>query len=328
MTAAWAWDALQARTAAIEAAVGDRFPLHAGDEGWTTTRRGSWTGGFWAGLLWLRAAALGRPRDLEIARRWTARLPPRAADDTDTRAMTFWYGAGLGHRWCGEAEAGEIAAAGARAVAASALPGSGLIPVGTAFGRAGAARAGVDALAAVVALLEETGRHAAAVRHVDALVPLLVDDRGEVRPHADLTGSAPPAVDGLWSRGQAWGVLGLAVAADRLGGRHRAVAERVAERWLSLAGHGVPPAAFGTAASVDTSAAVIAAAGLWTLGDHAAAGAIIDTVVAGHLRPDGVLTGGCYDLAAGVACAHELIWGTYFLTAAIAVRTGRLPRGW
>ncbi|MFD4861899.1 hypothetical protein [Streptomyces atratus] len=39
-------------------AVGDRFPLYAdpADGRWTTTRRGSWTGGFWAGLLRLATA--------------------------------------------------------------------------------------------------------------------------------------------------------------------------------------------------------------------------------------------------------------------------------
>jgi unsaturated chondroitin disaccharide hydrolase len=80
---------------------------------------------------------------------------------------------------------------------------------------------------------------------------------------------------------------------------------------------------------VDTSAAVIAAAGLWTLGDRAAANRIVDAVITGHVDPTGVLAGGCYDLAGGVARAHELIWGTYFLTALVAIRAGRVRSpGW
>ncbi|MEV6596781.1 hypothetical protein AB0M36_07930 [Actinoplanes sp. NPDC051346] len=312
--------ALIHRIAVIEAAVGDRFPLFADPAGgWTTTRRGSWTGGFWAGLLWLRAAVTGGGRDLEAARSWSRRLLPRAGDDTDTRAMTFWYGAGTGHRWTGDPGAAEVAMSGARALAASALPGSGMIPAGTAFG-GDPRRIAIDAFAAVVALLDDAGMPQAAAAHARGVAATLVG--------ADATISAGPGP--VWARGQAWGLLGFAVAADRLGGEFATVAARVADRWLALAGTGVPPAMFGLPESpVDTSAAVIAAAGLWTLGDTAAAQRIVDRVVTDHLDADGTLTGGCYDLAGGVACAHELIWGTYFLAALLAVSQARVPAaGW
>ncbi|MEJ8641349.1 hypothetical protein WKI68_07435 [Streptomyces sp. MS1.HAVA.3] len=64
-------DAIE-RVAVTGAAVGSRFPLYAepGDGRWTTTGRGSWTGGFWAGLLWLRR---GTPEP-----RPTGGPPPRA----------------------------------------------------------------------------------------------------------------------------------------------------------------------------------------------------------------------------------------------------------
>ncbi|MFI5492394.1 hypothetical protein [Actinoplanes sp. NPDC051859] len=315
-----AWDALLARTSAIEAAVGDRFPLYADPETgeWTTTRRGSWAGGFWTGLLRLRAAATGQSRHVAAARQWTARLSDRLLDDTDTRAMTFWYGT----RW----GADEIAEAGAQALAASASA-SGVIAVGSTYHPADPGRVSIDTLAAVVALLDHTGRAGLAARHAAALAGLLVNERGAVVPH---TGAG---ADPGWSRGHAWGLLGFAVAADRLdrqvaaghsGVPFREVAERVAGRWLSRHGHGVPLATSDGSGPVDTSAAMIAAAGLWTLGERDVAESMLDTVTARYLRPDGVLAGGCYDRA----CAHELIWGTYFLAALTGVRRGLLPAGW
>ncbi|MFI8962419.1 sugar ABC transporter permease [Streptomyces sp. NPDC053493] len=59
-TSDWAEEALTLlldRVARTDAEVGPRFPLHADPRTghWTTTSRGSWTGGFWAGLLWLHA---------------------------------------------------------------------------------------------------------------------------------------------------------------------------------------------------------------------------------------------------------------------------------
>lgn len=58
-----AWAAVLERTGQTAAEVGPRFPLYADPETgiWKTTSRGSWTGGFWAGLLWLRARVRRSP---------------------------------------------------------------------------------------------------------------------------------------------------------------------------------------------------------------------------------------------------------------------------
>ena len=175
------------RIAVIERDVGDRFPLYAdpADGRWTTTRRGSWTGGFWAGLLWLRASLSGAAADHETALAWSQRLLPRVGDDTDTRAMTFWYCAGTPHRWTVDPRAAAVALAGAEAVAASALPGSGIVAVGTAFSD-GPPRIGIDALAATVALLDHAGMPDAAAVHARGAAALLVDADGTVITHSDL----------------------------------------------------------------------------------------------------------------------------------------------
>jgi unsaturated chondroitin disaccharide hydrolase len=59
-----------------------------------------------------------------------------------------------------------------------------------------------------------------------------------------------------------------------------------------------------------------------------AAAGLLHTLTSRHLvggtacststtAPPGMLLDGCYDMAAGTAVAHELIWGDYFLLAAL-----------
>ncbi|MFD0372450.1 hypothetical protein [Streptomyces sp. NPDC127114] len=77
--------------------VGDRFPLYADPVHgrWTTTGRGSWTGGFWAGLLRLRARHTGSRTDHARATAATARLASWVGADTATRGLILWYGTAL-----------------------------------------------------------------------------------------------------------------------------------------------------------------------------------------------------------------------------------------
>jgi unsaturated chondroitin disaccharide hydrolase len=133
-----ALDAVLNRVAVIAEQVVDRFPLFAdpGSGHWTTSRRGSWVGGFWAGLWWLRVAALGRGwewAELQVARIWTARLAPRAGDDTASRGMTFWHGAASGYRLTGDPVAAKVATLGRDALAAAFDGGQQLVPFGSAF---------------------------------------------------------------------------------------------------------------------------------------------------------------------------------------------------
>lgn len=342
--------ALRALLQRVEVTVeqsGDRFPLYADPRTgrWVTTRRGSWTGGFFTGWLWLRAAITGAVEQRETAARWSRRLEPRLADDTDTRAMTFWYGAAFGERLCGDAAAGELAARAAGVVAGSYDPELAAIPVGTAFGGAAPARLGIDALAAVAGLLGWDHGQVPQVAverardHAEACRDRLLTPAGAVRATAD--GATVPAgePERLWSRGQAWGMLGFAAAAHRLDPAFGEPAERSADWWLrATATDPVPPAILGRADSPpDSSAAAIAAAALWSLsqlpelpaaratGYRGAAWATIEALLARHLAPDGRLGGGCYDLDGGLASAHELVWGSFFLASVLAVAVGAVP---
>ncbi len=92
-----ALDGVLDRVARTRAEVGERFPLYADpDTGrWVTTGRGAWTGGFWAGSLWLLARHTGAEEDRAAAAACTARLAERVDDDTATRGLILWYGTAL-----------------------------------------------------------------------------------------------------------------------------------------------------------------------------------------------------------------------------------------
>ncbi|MFY1632783.1 hypothetical protein ACN27F_05735 [Solwaraspora sp. WMMB335] len=334
--------AMLGRLSRIEAAVGERFPLYADPATgqWASTRRGSWTGGFWAGLRWLAAAVDADPAERTAAATVTGRLLPRAADDTITRAMIFWYGAGAtGGQLCADDEAAAAALTGARALATSFDGRLGVFPVGSAFGGStDEPRLGVDALAAVVALMcwadqSVPGAQGLAGRHAATCRRMLVAPDGQVCAERALPARLPPPVrDRVWARGHAWGMLGFAVAAERLGDGFLDVALRTADWWLASVPTQIPLAVLGRPdAPPDTSAAAIAAAALWTLGGlpvaaavryRTAAAATVARLIDDHLSRDGVLRDGCYDLTGALACRHELIWGSYFLAGLLAVTGG------
>ncbi len=342
-----ALDAVLNRVAVVAEQVADRFPLFAdpGSGHWTTSRRGSWVGGFWAGLWWLRVAALERDEvaargwdELQTARAWTARLAPRAGDDTATRGMTFWYGAGSGYRLTGDPVAAEGATLGGNALAAAFDGEQQLVPFGSAFDtldQPARPRAVIDPLAGIVALLADGSpslrrlARAHAARHVE----LCLAPDGAVHPTVSLTSGRATASG--WARGQAWGMLGFAVAARDAGVEFTEPARRSAAWWLERVHPDAPPHAALTdpTSPVDTSAAAIAAAALLTLAAaggpgaaeyHAAAVGTVEHLLERHLRVDGVLSGGCYDHTRGLAPAHELVWGSYFLAATLAVLSGRV----
>lgn len=343
---AWAGRALADvldRVAVGAAEAGDRFPLYAdpGTGRWTTTGRGSWAGGFWAGLLWLRARHTGAPGDRAAASACTARLAGWVDADTSTRGLILWYGTALA--------AGDPAAAGLRTRAAAACLSAvdaelGLVPWGSAFGGP-RLLARVDGVPGLVPLLAAAGPGGAAAaashlaRHLDLCLtpgPGLVPARGFAAGEGWRACGDPPVG---WSRGRAWLLLALADALHRtdvaglLTGSPRELAERLADAWAGPGAPLVPPADVALPEGPsDTSAAAVTAVALLKLarvpGPGAAryaarAAAILERLAGAHLS-DGRLLDGCYDAGKGIAVRHELVWGTFFLALGLAELTGRL----
>ncbi|WP_326613398.1 sugar ABC transporter permease [Streptomyces scopuliridis] len=348
----WAGQAFAAvidRVTVTEAEVGTRFPLYAepGDGRWTTTARGSWTGGFWAGLLWLRARRTRSEGDRLAAARCTARLAPWVEADTATRGLIFWYGTAPA---CGTAEAAALRARAARACLASYDPESGIVPWGAAFGGS-RLLARADGVPGLVPLLAGAGGEgpAVAAAHLNRHLDLFLDTEGvgnDSRPRPawqfdPATGWHPcdtPAPG--WSRGEAWMLLAVADAllrwevTDRRPERLTLAADQLLARTEVLTGPIVPPDdASRPQGAVDTSAAAITAVALLKLARawepraevcSRRAVAILNHLVEAHLtgpgsgRPAGMLLDGCYDGAKGLAVRHELIWGDFFLALGLA----------
>nr|WP_171117118.1 MULTISPECIES: sugar ABC transporter permease [Streptomyces] len=314
-TPSWAHHALASvlgRVAVTRAEVGDRFPLFAdpADGRWTTTGRGSWTGGFWAGLLWLRARYTGAPADREAARLRTARLAGWAEADTATRGLIFWYGTALAE---GELGLRERAA---RACLDSFDPELGLVPWGSAFGGP-RLLARVDGVPGLVPLLATVDAEAAVShlrRHLDLCLgqqPRRWSWRHD--PTAGWTAREDPPPG--WSRGPAWLLLAVAEAVRPLGVAGPADA-LLPDDLVPLADAARPDG------PRDTSAAAITATALLVLGQRDRAVAVLEELVRSHLTDDGRLLDGCYDLTSATAVQHELIWGDFFLAYALALLTG------
>lgn len=354
----WADGALAAvmeRVAVTEAAVGTRFPLYADPEDgrWTTTGRGSWTGGFWTGLLWLRARYTEDWADRRTAAAWTARLVPWAEADTATRGLIFWYGTAPAGS---DGRAAALRERAARACLTAYDPELGLLPWGGALGGP-RLLARADGVPGTVPLLAAAGPRgaAAAAAHLHRHLDLCLGEVGRtgpppVRPYPAwsydaATGWQPCAEPAPgWSRGRAWLLLAVADALLRpaVGGGATARLDAAAGQLLAepgvLTGRAVPPAdASRPAGPPDTSAAAITAVALLKLarvpGPRAAACAARGEAVLRHLagahltgrgpgRPAGMLLDGCYDAGKGLAVRHELVWGDFFLALGLAALGG------
>ncbi|WP_328399712.1 hypothetical protein [Nocardia sp. NBC_00403] len=339
-TAEAALDVLLDRVASTYSVTGQRFPLYAdgGSGAWVTTTRGSWTGGFWAGLLWLRALRTGSHTDRSAARTVTAQLEHWVTADTATRGLILWYGTALAAGPGRDSAAVSLRDEAARSCLTAFDQDLGILPWGSAFGGS-RWLARVDGVAGTVPLLATANARAgmaAARTHLDTHVA-----RWRAEPvgtpawawaAGEWTACAQPRSG--WSRGRAWLLLALADAAWSIDPDYGAVAERLVDYGAAP----VPSAESIEDAPPDTSAAAIEAVALLKLAAaaesrhrerlRARAVEIVRHLVTAHVsgpdgpRPSGMLLDGCYDLERGLATAHELIWGDYFLALALAICTG------
>ncbi|MGH4031998.1 sugar ABC transporter permease [Actinomycetota bacterium Odt1-20B] len=214
-----ALDSLLTRAARTRAEVGARFPLFAepGDGRWTTTGRGSWTGGFWAGLLWLRARHSGEHGDRAAARDCAGRLAPWIDADTATRGLILWYGTAFADG------ADRDALAPLRLRAARSCRGAfderlGLVPWGSAFGgpRLLARVDGVPGLVPLLALVDPEAARSHLRVHLELCLgrrPFHWAWRREEGERWAPCAEPPPG----WGRGPAWLLLALADARHALG---------------------------------------------------------------------------------------------------------------
>ena len=114
------------------ARVREGFPDYADPQTgrWTVSPDGSWTGGFWNGMLWLALATTEEQQYLDWAERWTELLSPRVQSENIFRSFLFYYGAALGDILVGNSVAREVGLLGAKGLATLYNPNARAIPLG------------------------------------------------------------------------------------------------------------------------------------------------------------------------------------------------------
>ncbi|WP_227270801.1 glycoside hydrolase family protein [Roseobacter weihaiensis] len=153
-------------------------------------------------------------------------------------------------------------------------------------------------------------------------------------------GAAP---DSAWSRGMAWAIYGLAIAARYTGDpAYRTRSRAVADRFLALNDpHGVPPWDFrapdAATAPRDSSAGAAAACGLLELADlgdpaaHGQALALVETLTERCAMPasgDGLLAHATGKLPQGQFIDVSLIYGDYYYFEALQRFAGLKETCW
>ncbi|WP_233837387.1 glycoside hydrolase family 88 protein [Paraburkholderia sp. ZP32-5] len=351
----WLTDGIAAAVSKVEAQAsrGGDFPHITQDGKWCTTPDGVWTGGFWAGLLWLSYEVQKSDALRTAATSLTDRLLPRAADAINhDLGFMFYPSAVKGWRITGDDRYLRAALTAAESLAGQFNPQGGFIPGWGFFGSEDwsgsvlidtlmnlpllvwAANHGGDAR-----LLEVVHRHAktalanhqredGSVFHVYRFNP------------ADGTPIAGDTYQGLdaasaWSRGQGWALAGFAMLADMTGSQEYLTAALRVARYVErhLPQDGVPPwdySAGGTPVK-DSSAGAITAYGfirLWELTTDARHLDLAETMLQALcsrclLRDDSapILAHATADLPHGLGIDESTIYGDYyFLKSLLALR--------
>lgn len=232
-------DALFKQLDSISRQCGEQFPLYRlpRERKWKLSRRGSWLGGFWAGLWWRRAAYTELSEDLDQATFWSRQLVAQLDEPSLNRSFVFWYGAAFGGRLAQDQPARELALRAADTLARDYRPDIGGWPLGPGMGGGdgGDATLNIDALAPTLALMHlQADKREMARSHLELCLRTLRGEGGAWASHArfDEDGRVSRGPAGQWARGQAWAMLGLAEAVKLYGGVYAAPAREACAYWL------------------------------------------------------------------------------------------------
>jgi unsaturated chondroitin disaccharide hydrolase len=286
----WIDDAIECAVSRVGgiAQEGADFPHITEQKRWRYTPDGVWTGGFWAGLLWLAYQHGGQEPMRDRAVSFTERLLPRAHDSHNhDLGFMFFPSAVKGWQLTGEERYRASALDAARALAGQFNASAGYIPGWGFFGGEDwsgsvlvdtlmnlpllvwAVQQGADPrlMDVVRRQADTTLRHHlrddGSVFHVYKFDP----DNAKPLGGATYQGLAP---DSSWARGQSWAITGLAiVAAMTREPQYLEASQRVAAYFAAaLPDDGVPPWDFkatGASPPKDSSAGAIASYGFQKL---------------------------------------------------------------
>lgn len=328
----------------IAAEAGD-FP-HIFDHGaWRFTSDGVWTGGFWAGILWLAAEQAQSDLLRRQAIAFTDRLLPRARDARNhDLGFMFYPSAIAAWRVTRDAHYLEAAKTAAISLAGQFNSSAGFIPGWGFFG--GAEWSGsmlVDTLMNLPLLvfaaqhggspklLDVTRRHAAKTLeyHLRPDGSVYHVYRFDPSTGAPLGGATYQGLnaESVWTRGQAWAITGLAILAAMLGDdQYKAASEKVAAYFLAhLPEDSAPPWDFKATPAPqpkDSSAGAIASYGLLRLFEITHSKNYLDAAMRllenlrdtceNHGNKGGFLLHATADLPHGLGIDGSAIYGDYY----------------
>lgn len=319
-----------------------------------------WTTSFWSGMRWLAWELTGESEFRDAAAAHAVDFAGRIErdEDLDTHDLGFLYTLGCVVPWrlTGDERARDTALTAADRLMTRFLDAAGVVQAwGDLDDPAQRGRTIIDSLMNMPLLtwaFEQTGdeRYAEAVRrHTTALrVNILRDDDStfhtfywDAESGAPLRGGTAQGAfdDSCWARGQAWGIYGFAVNYLATGDELLLDAARRCARYLMahLPADSVPfwdlVYTDGSGAPRDSSAAAIAAAGLFVLASaepdaERAAAADRDArrilaSLAAHYTPAEPAAGGplllhgVYDLPKDHGVDEGTLWGDYFYLEAL-----------
>jgi unsaturated chondroitin disaccharide hydrolase len=360
-----ALDFAAAQSRRLIAAYPDYYPMytvggrwHREGELWT-----HWWEGFFPGILWLLHKHTGAPEWRRLAERYTCPLEPRKHDRTVHDLGFLFFSTYL--RWyhlTGEPALRDVLVEAGRTLALRRQKGGYLasfvgpqslfidimMNVGLILWAANAT--GDEALAQIgLEHCRTTQRYLVRPDGGTAHEAIFDLDTGQFLRQTTHQGYEPAST---WSRGLAWAIYGF-TAVHRLSGTAEflATALRCADYYLEHAPPGLVPlwdfdAPADGRQPWDSSAAAIAASGLWDLAEQVddaidrdryrtAALTILQTLCGDNFlargRPawEGILMHGVYHYPRGLGVDESVAWGEhFFVEALVKVLAGRSEAGW
>jgi len=334
--------------------LGCEFPHFTDGGRWKTSPDGSWTGGFWIGLLWLAYLITKDEKFKNFAYRWIALLERRKKDKMFDLGFLFYPSFVLGYRIVGDENLRRVALEAAGTLAGLYHTKSGLIcqevlEKGEKFGRTC-----IDVMMDLPLLwwaYDETGdrryKDAAYKHSIKSLENLIKYNRPAIQA-ADIdlkTGKIARKLtlhgysyNSCWSRGQAWCIYGFTLAYKATKERtFLNTAERLADYFVkNLPADHLPYWDFDDPAipnaAKDSSAAAIACSGLTMLPQlgqkprfEESANKILNSLLASYIAEeewDGILKSGCFDKPRNLGVNESLVWGDYYFLEALMKSCG------
>lgn len=344
------------------------FPNYGEAHHYLLRENNNWLAAFWPGMLWLAYDQTGSPALREAA---TALLPTFAhrLDEeihiTHDLGFLFSLSARAQYQLTGDPAAAELALRAADLLLGRyRQPGRYIQAWGALDDPVESGRIIMDTMLNLPLLFWASNESGDPRYNAAALDHARITSRHMVRPDGstfhtfffDQESGAPRhgathqgvADDSLWSRGQAWGILGFAIAADWLPHERFLVetARTLARRFMAeLPSDDVPLWDCWLPADApryrDSSAAAIALCGLLRLVDtdpahaqeyQAYARRLLDALTRhcwdDHAEAQGLLEHGALHVPKGIATDSYVIFGDYFMLEALLRLSGQAPDFW